>query len=114
MGLTEFRDALSQALENQNQSEIARRTNGLVSQGTISTWKNGNAEPQLDGVRAVEIALDLPVGHLSRHLGWVPLGTEQIVDVVAAIRADTLITDDQRDALRMLYNLFRRQAADAV
>jgi transcriptional regulator with XRE-family HTH domain len=44
-----------------------------VSQSAISGWTLGDNEPLPATVFAIESKLDLPPGHLSRHLGYVPL-----------------------------------------
>jgi len=113
MGLPEFNAALTRAVDEsgKNQSEIARDTDGLVSQGTISTWLSGNARPQPEGVFAVELALDLPPGSLSRHLGYVPYVEDPVIDLRDAIDTDDTLDEFDREALRMLYNVMRRRSA---
>jgi transcriptional regulator with XRE-family HTH domain len=114
MGVKDFTEALIAALDRSglNQSEVARRTDGLVSQGTISTWRTGNAKPQPDGVFAVERALGLPGGSLSKHLGYLPVDADtQAVDVISAIEADPVLDDMQRDMLIGLYERARKRSA---
>lgn len=115
MGLPEFTVALAQEMRcaGVNQSELGRLAK--VAPSMINAWVQGNtAKPDLDKVRDVEDALRLPAGHLTRHLGWLPTDTEApTADVLAVIEADPRVTDGQKDALRLLYNLFRRQTADA-
>lgn len=111
MGLPEFTAALEREMTQAgvNQSELGRRIKSAPSM--INAWLNGNTkEPSLDKVRQIEQALDLPDGRLTRHFGWVPAG-EANTDVVAAIEGDERITDGSKDALVLLYNLFRAQAA---
>lgn len=106
MGIAEFTRALVRALDESglNQTEVARATGGAVSQGTISGWRKGNAHPQPDSVFAVERALGLAPGQLSRHLGYVPTHTLPAgPDVLTAIDADTSIGEDAKQGLRLLY-----------
>ncbi len=110
MGLPEFTAALDREMKQAgvNQSELGRRIKSAPSM--INAWLNGNTkQPELEKVREVEEALDLPAGRLTRHFGWVPSGDAN-ADVVAAIEADERITEGNKDALTLLYNLFRKQA----
>jgi len=110
MGLPEFTAALNREMKqaNINQSELGRRIGSAPSM--INAWLKGNtAQPDLSKVRDIERALELPPGHLTRHFGWVPYEEDATTDVVAAVE-HAPITDGQRDALLLLYNLFRRQA----
>lgn len=112
MGLPEFTAALAQAMKRAhvNQSELGRRIKAAPSM--INAWLNGNTgQPSLEKVRDIEQALDLPAGHLTRHFGWVPYRETTDVDVLAAVEADPSITDGSKDALVLLYNLFRDQAS---
>lgn len=111
MGLSEFTAALEaeMTLAGVNQSELGRRIKSAPSM--INAWLKGNTkQPELEKVRQIEEALGLPGGRLTRHFGWVPAG-EVHADVVASIEADDRITEGNKDALTMLYNLFRKQAA---
>lgn len=113
MGVPEFTRALTRAMDRSglNQSEIARATSGAVSQGTISGWRRGGATPQPDSVFAVEQALGLRPGELSHHLGYVPAGATPAPDVLAAIDADTSISEDAKAGLRLLYLVSQSESA---
>lgn len=111
MGLPEFTAALDKAMKRAgvNQSELGRRINSAPSM--INAWLNGNTgQPSLEKVRDIERALELSPGHLTRHFGWVPYEADASADVVAAIEGDPSITPGNKDALTLLYNLFRAQA----
>jgi len=107
--MSPFKEALTRAMGNLPQVEVARKAG--VAPSTLSTWlSGGGAKP--DQVFAVERALDLPPGNLSRHLGYVPVSEQPVASVEAAIEADPVLKDHQRDALVFLYNFFRNRSAD--
>lgn len=108
---TGFQQALERALAGTSQAEVARVAD--VAASTISTWlsRPGAAKPQQ--VFAVERALDLPPGHLSRHLGYVPVSVDRPpVDVIEAIEADGALDDPDRDALIFFYSFFKTRSID--
>ncbi len=43
-----------------------------VKQPTVSAWLSGESEPASAVVFELERVLELPPGHLSRHLGYLP------------------------------------------
>ncbi len=113
MGVSEFTQALGRAIagSGMKQTEVARATGGAVSQGTISGWLRGGATPQPDSVFAIERALGLRPGDLSRHLGYVPVGSDPAPDVLSAIDADTSIGEDAKAGLRLLYLVSQGESA---
>jgi hypothetical protein len=110
MNQTTFQEALSRALEGKSQVEVARKAD--IAPSTISTWiSGGGADPQR--VFAVERALGLRPGELSEHLGYLPLDAvdkPQPPDVRYAIDRDPDLDPLDRDALLMLYNVFRKRS----
>jgi transcriptional regulator with XRE-family HTH domain len=78
-----------------------------VSQSAISGWTLGDNEPLPATVFAIESKLDLPPGHLSRHLGYVPLVTAEsgqgAVGVEDAINSDPMLPPLMKRALIAAY-----------
>lgn len=111
---TPFQAALKAALCGQKLIDVARRSG--VAQSTISTWTTGGgASASPVTVFAVERALGVPPGHLSRHLGFMPVEAcdEPTVDTAYAIQNDPAIRDDvDRKGLLMLYSVVRARTAD--
>lgn len=107
----EQRMAFAQALRNARdetgikQEELAK-TVGVV-QGTISAYERGGVEPPPQQVFAIEAALNLPGGFLSRHLGYIPAPTESTdqtddrlaMQTAAELRALELVARKFREAV---------------
>jgi transcriptional regulator with XRE-family HTH domain len=68
-----FATSLANAMSVRGVVQRQFATDMGVSQGSVSGWVGGEYEPLPDVVFAIESKLDLPPGHLSRHLGYVPL-----------------------------------------
>ena len=109
MEKTKFQQALERALVGRSQAEVARESG--VAASTISTWlSGGGANPEQ--VFAVERVLDGP-GTLSKHLGYVPVGTGPApVDVIEAIEADDDLPGPDKDALVFLYSFLKSRSAE--
>jgi transcriptional regulator with XRE-family HTH domain len=108
MDPTKFQQALERALTGLSQVQVARDAG--VAASTVSTWLGGGgARPEQ--VFAVERALNLPPGHLSRHLGYVPVTDRPVVDVAEAIEAAGL-PDSEGEAVLYLYSFFKRRSAE--
>ncbi len=75
MSKRSFRQHLDQVLERGDQVRVAEAVG--ISPQTISDWKHGRRAPSPRHVHALEAALDLEPGELSRHLGYVTLAAEQ-------------------------------------
>lgn len=69
----EFGDALGKALASSPKSQSVVAGELGVSTSTMSSWKLGQPPALPAMVFALEGALDLPPGHLSRHLGYLPV-----------------------------------------
>jgi len=110
-----FRAALQDAMNRAdlNQSQLGRTAD--VSPQMISAWllrKTSSPEPAK--VFAVERALGLMPGTLSRHLGYIPARNDDVmppVDARSAIETDPYLDDDNREAVLELYEVFRRRSA---
>jgi len=108
--MSPFQEALTRAMGNLSQVEVARKAG--IAPSTLSTWlSGGGAKP--DQVFAVERALNLPPGDLSRHLGYIPVSEQPLASVEAAVEADEVISAPQKDALVFLYTHFRSRSEDS-
>lgn len=95
-----MRAALNEANRKQSWlgAEISR-IEGLatpVAQPMIARYLSGEATPEPRRVFAIEQALELRPGSLSRLLGYVPAGAVPAVDVAQAAAEDPDLTHDQR------------------
>lgn len=114
MTRADFSRELRRALgaSGRTQTDVARAAG--VAPSLVSMWLAGNiASPDPQKVFAVERALDLPPGHLSRHLGFIPV-PEHVNDEPVSFR-DWLaqhgqdLKDDEQDALLAVYEVIRRR-----
>lgn len=114
MERADFSRELRRALgaSGRTQTDVARAAG--VAPSLISTWLAGNiSSPDPHKVFAVERALDLPPGHLSRHLGFIPV-PEAINDQPVSFR-DWLaehgqeLADDEQNALLGVYEVISRR-----
>lgn len=71
-----------------------------LTDDAVRKWMTGKSEPAPHIVFAVEQLLAVAPGDLSRHLGYVPVGT---TSVTAAIDADERLTPKDRRLLVRLY-----------
>jgi transcriptional regulator with XRE-family HTH domain len=75
-----------------------------VTQPNVSSWEGERWTPDPQMCAALEVALEVPAGHLCRHLGYIPAGAAPLPpDVPAAIAADPLLSDADREVLLVLY-----------
>jgi hypothetical protein len=72
----------------------------------VKNWISGKNEPPRPTVTAIEKFLDLEPGDLSRHLGWLPVGSSEIPTLEAAVLADSELTGEQRRVLLQLLKSF--------
>ena len=102
-----FGQALAAALRSRgvSQRDLADLV-GRTAQSSVSAWTRGGAAPAPETVFEIERLLELPPGHLSQHLGYVPAGTARSASVPAAIEADPLLEPLHRQALLALYREF--------
>lgn len=81
-----------------------------TTQGTISGWVTGKSEPETpEKAFAVERALDLQPGTLSRHLGYVPPDLDAVMTVEAAVLHDSLLDDQNKRGILALYKELTRR-----
>lgn len=94
-----------------SQTELAKSIG--LKQNTISDWENGISLPTLDQVRALEDALDLPVGGLLLNAGYVETdGIEAAIRADEALGDDSVLDEEQRSSLLVTYLSFRDSHAD--
>lgn len=104
--LSGFGDALAAALTAMCWSQVdLGRALGGVTQGAISAWRSGLAEPSPATVFAAERALKVPPGDLSRHLGYLPLGPIPELGTVTAIERDPALSPAAKRSLVDLYHV---------
>lgn len=114
----EQRKAFSVALEAAMQSAGIRSTADLYRRGTaagiertqdtFSTWCRGEVEPTRPDLLIIEAICGVEPGHLSRHLGWVPVGINNSVTIEQLILADPDLTDANKATLLGLLEQLRR------
>jgi transcriptional regulator with XRE-family HTH domain len=98
--------------------ELARLTN--LSNAYLSQLERGLHEPSLRVMRSLADALGIPLETLLEQTGWRASGaSESTANMTeAAIRADPLLSDAQKDALLAVYGSYvaearRREGGDA-
>jgi transcriptional regulator with XRE-family HTH domain len=81
-----------------------------VTEAAVSYWIAGHRLPEPDTVFAIERVLQTPPGHLSRHLGYLPVEADMEVreySVEVAIQAAPL-SGENKQRLLDLYRSFVR------
>lgn len=110
---TVFGQAVETALDGRSQAwlgaEVARDLGmaSPISGSAVSQWIAGKTEPDPQRVFAIERALHLKPGTLSRFLGYLPLDAHPVLSVEDAIDADPRLTPPLRDAIRAAYRAGR-------
>lgn len=76
-----------------------------VTRASINDWRRGRAIPAPATIFAIEQALDIRPGELSRTLGYLPLDAEEkrATTVLEAIAVDPDLNDEGRRLLRIVY-----------
>lgn len=97
-----FGRALDEALtiRGLTQTEVATRLG--TTQSTVSAWKRGQCEPDMDTVFALEELLGLRPGHLSRHLGYLPVTVEIALPTVEDTISRSDLADDVGKKLTLM------------
>lgn len=72
------------------------------------TWARGESEPSRPEVLTLEEICEVEPGHLSRHLGWVPVGVDADTTVEQLILADRDLTDASKSIILALLEKLRR------
>jgi transcriptional regulator with XRE-family HTH domain len=82
-----------------------------VPQTTVSRWESGEVSLDLDTLRAIELALELPPGSLFIETGYVPASTTPR-QIEAALRADPNVDETLRDSAVTSYRAWVRMTAE--
>ena len=102
-----FGPALKQALVDANRTIQALADELGLPHSTVSTWVSKDRPPDPSMVFAIEQALDLAAGSLSRLLGYLPVDAVPAVTVADAAEQDPWLTRDQRDDLVAVWETMR-------
>jgi hypothetical protein len=78
------------------------------SQSSFVTWSRGESEPSRPEVLILEQICGVQPGHLSRHLGWVPVGISKDTTIEQLILSDRDLTDANKATLLGLLEQLRR------
>lgn len=101
-----FGNALADAMSVRDltQSGLGKLIGG-VSQPSISAWLSGESKPEADVVFEIERVLELPPGHLSRHLGYLPIEAVKAPPATfeAVVMSDPLLDDPAKRGLLAMY-----------
>ena len=73
-----------------------------VTQASYSQWEAGNTEPDRTALLAVEVALGLTPGELSRYLGWIPVNPEDAPQVPEPTTRRIVMSSDTGQELMTL------------
>lgn len=108
---SELRAALDDAGRKQSWlgAEVARieGVDTPIAQPQISRYLAGESTPEPRRVFAIEQALELRPGHLSRLLGYLPVDAVPAVDVASAAAEDPHLTAEQREDLVAVWETMR-------
>jgi hypothetical protein len=114
----EQRKAFSVALQAAMQSAGIRSAADLHRRGsaegidrtadTFTAWCRGESEIAMPHVLILEKVCGVEPGHLSRHLGWVPVGVDETPTVEQLILADPNLSDGNKATFLGLLEQLRR------
>jgi hypothetical protein len=74
----------------------------------VGHWTTGYSEPSRPEVLVIEEICEVEPGHLSRHLGWIPVGINYETTIEQLILADRDLTDANKATLLGLIEQLRR------
>lgn len=74
----------------------------------VGHWTTGFSEPSRPEVLVIEEICEVEPGHLSRHLGWIPVGINYETTIEQLILADRDLTDANKATLLGLIEQLRR------
>lgn len=95
------------AVRKMSQKALGEALGGL-SQAAVGGWVGGESEPSPARVFAIEEILELPPGHLSKLLGYLPPSAVGGPDATFGelVAADPLLDDSQKRGILALYREF--------
>lgn len=95
-----FGSALAEAMEMRRITQLELGEKLGLTQSAVSSWRVADAVPDTEVVFAVERALKLPPGHLSRHLGYYPpAAVNKGATVEEAVLNDTVLDESGKRAV---------------
>lgn len=103
-----FADALIGCLAKRSKSQQYLADQLDVTRASVNDWCRGRAIPSAETVFAIEDALEVGPGDLSRTLGYVPADAVPPTTVPECIAADPRLSDRDRRALILLYEELTR------
>ncbi len=74
----------------------------------VGHWTTGHSEPSRPEVLILEQICEVEPGHLSRHLGWIPVDVDSETTIEQLILADRNLTDANKATLLGLIEMLRR------
>ena len=74
----------------------------------VGHWTTGHSEPSRPEVLILEQICEVEPGHLSRHLGWIPVDVDSETTIEQLILADRDLTDANKATLLGLIEMLRR------
>jgi len=113
----EFRRVLRETRLRRRLSQRALGRVASASPNAVSQWESGRSLPVPAKVPALERALELEPGALSRLLGYLPItsGDDKVsLDVIEAIRRDERLGQDGQELLITMYRQLLRQREQAA
>lgn len=111
-GRQKFGDALRAAMNARGVTQRDLASDLGVTQAAVSSWVNGDFErvgPVPETVFDLERRLDLPPGHLSKHLGYLPPEAAKsgvTATFESVVMDDPLLDDTQKRGVLALYREF--------
>lgn len=99
------------AAQIRSAAELHRRGSAAgidKTQSAFTQWTRGASEPSRPEVLVLEQICGVEPGHLSRHLGWVPVGVSEETSIEQLILADRDLTDANKATLLGLLEQLRR------
>ena len=91
--------------------ELARRGRAAgIDRGdqAFREWWGGETEPSRSDVAALEQLCNVEPGHLSRHLGYVPVGVSTDATLEQLVLADPDLTDESKRIVLALLETLRQ------
>lgn len=104
-GRRAFGEALAEAMSIREFTQVQVADLLGMTQSSVSAWRSGIAAPDPDIIFELERMLSLAPGHLSRHLGFLPLeaGKRAPASVRDAVIGDSLLGEQAKRAVLAVY-----------
>lgn len=104
-------EAAAAAVGATSQRELARRGREAgIERGdqAFREWLKGETEPSRADVAILERLCNVKPGHLSRHLGYVPVGVSTEATLEQLILAEPVLSDESKRILLALLETLRQ------